>query len=199
MDSVRSAFILLGIMSFIVYVGVFLILSKKSETPSLSDNNAPSIMSLSLTSPAFKGGELIPPKYTCDGENISPELRIDNAPEGTRSFVLVMDDPDIPDAVKQSLNIEKFDHWAMYNIPATTTVIAEGAMGGDMGLNSQEEAKYTGACPPDREHRYFFRLYALSDSLNFTKTPSLDELEQAAQGIMLEKATLMGRYERKTF
>lgn len=187
---------LLGIMTFIVFVGGFILLDKKVVTPSLHNTNLNISMSLTLTSPAFREGESIPSKYTCDGENISPEFTIENVPEGTESFVLVMDDPDIPDTVKQARGIEKFDHWAVYNIPPTTMTIGEGAIVGEMGLNSKGTTTYTGSCPPDREHRYFFRLYALSGTLNFIKTPTLDELETAAQSMMLEKATLMGKYER---
>ena len=194
----RYAFILLGIMTCIVFVGAFIILSKKAEAPVLQEDNLAKTMSLTLTSPSFREGESIPSKYTCDGENISPELTIENAPEGTESFVLVMDDPDIPDTVKQARGIEKFDHWALYNIPKDTRTIYEGELIGALGLNSKGDALYTGSCPPDREHRYFFRLYALSGTLNFIKTPTLDELEMAAQGMMLEKAALMGRYERVT-
>ena len=187
---------LLGIMTWIVFVGAFIVLNKKAEAPVLLDDKLTNTMSLTLTSPAFREGESIPSKYTCDGENISPELKIENVPEGTKSLVLVMDDPDIPDSVKKARGIEKFDHWALYNIPPETRIIPENEVVGTAGLNSRGEAMYTGACPPDREHRYFFRLYALSDTLNFIKAPTLDELEIAAQGIMLEKATLMGRYER---
>lgn len=187
---------LLGIMTFIVFVGAFILLDKKVVTPSLHNTNLNISMSLTLTSPAFREGESIPSKYTCDGENISPEFTIQNIPEGTESFVLVMDDPDIPDTVKQARGIEKFDHWALYNIPKDTRTLHEGELVGTLGLNSKGDALYTGSCPPDREHRYFFRLYALSGTLNFIKTPTLDELETAAQSMMLEKATLMGKYER---
>ncbi len=192
----KQAFLLLGIMTVIVYAGAYIAFSRKAEAPVLQDTNSSIAMSLSLTSPAFEEGGLIPSRYTCDGENISPGLTIENVPTGTKSLVLVMDDPDIPDTVKQARGIEKFDHWAVYNIPADTSEIAEGATVGELGLNSRGDLSYVGSCPPDREHRYFFRLYALSGMLTFAEAPSLDELELAAQGILLEKATLMGRYKR---
>lgn len=153
-------------------------------------------MSLILTSPAFEPGGLIPEKYTCDAENISPELRIENAPAGTESFVLVMDDPDIPQSVKESRGIEKFDHWAIYNIPGDTTRIPENMATGTAGLNGAGAPGYTGPCPPDGEHRYIFRLYALSGTLNFVAAPTLDELEAAAKSMMIESAELVGRYDR---
>lgn len=107
-----------------------------------------------------------------------------------------MDDPDIPDSVKEARGIEKFDHWALYNIPPETMLIPEGVSVGTQGMTSRGGGAYVGPCPPDREHRYFFRLYALSGTLNFVKIPTLDEIEIAAQGMEIGRATLMGRYER---
>ncbi|MCB9810826.1 MAG: YbhB/YbcL family Raf kinase inhibitor-like protein [Candidatus Nomurabacteria bacterium] len=153
-------------------------------------------MALTLTSPAFADGGSIPARYTCDGENVNPELHISGVPEGTKSLVLVMDDPDIPDSVKESRGIEKFDHWVLYNIPPDTTVIKEGEMVGSEGLSSRGEVGYVGSCPPDREHRYFFRLYALPDIVNFIKVPTLDEVEVIAKESAIESAVLMGKYER---
>lgn len=153
-------------------------------------------MLLSLTSPVLSEGGSIPSKYTCDAENISPELHIDNIPEGTKSLVLVMDDPDIPESVKQERGIEKFNHWTLYNIPADTRILKEGESIGLAGMNGRGEAKYTGPCPPDREHRYIFRLYAVSGTLNFLQAPTLDEVETAARGMMIGSSTLMGRYNR---
>ncbi len=193
----RQAFALLGVMTLLISVGAFFALSKKAEAPIVNqDTDRELPMSLTLTSPAFVEGGMIPSEYTCDGENTSPELHIANVPEGTKSLVLVMDDPDIPDSVKQAKGIEVFDHWVLYNIPSSKTVIPKGGLVGDVGLNSKGEAGYTGSCPPDREHRYFFRLYALSGTLNFIKAPTLKNVEEAAKGMMLETTTLMGRYER---
>lgn len=184
-------------MTLLISVGAFFALSKKAEAPIVNqDTNRVLPMSLTLTSPAFAEGGKIPSEYTCDGENTSPELHIANIPEGTKSLALVMDDPDIPDSVKQARGIEVFDHWVLYNIPPNTSVIPKGDLVGTMGLNSRGEARYAGACPPDREHRYFFRLYALSGTLNFIKAPTLKDVEEAAKGMMIEKTTLMGRYER---
>ncbi|MEZ4104176.1 MAG: YbhB/YbcL family Raf kinase inhibitor-like protein [Candidatus Paceibacterota bacterium] len=160
------------------------------------DINENTLMSLALTSPAFVDGQNIPSKYTCDGENINPELHISGIPEGTVSLVLVMDDPDIPDSVKESRGIEKFDHWVIYNMPPDTTVIKEGEKVGNEGLSSRGETGYVGSCPPDREHRYFFRLYALPNTLNFIKTPTLDEVETVAKESAIESTILMGRYQR---
>ncbi len=192
----RQAFALLGLMTLIVSVGAFIAFNRAEAPSSLLEDVTPNSMALSITSPAFEEGGLIPARFTCDAENISPEIDIAGIPEGTVSFALVMDDPDIPDMVKQARGIEKFDHWAVYNIPADTTVLPEGKSLGTGAVNSTGKTSYTGPCPPDREHRYFFRLYALSGTLNFLQAPTLGELETAARGMMIESATLMGRYER---
>lgn len=198
-----KAYGLLGVLMLVVLAGA-LFAFKRAEAPTengmLPDNTSMS-MSLSLTSPAFDNNGSIPSKYTCDGANVSPELRIDGVPDGADSLVLVMDDPDIPDSVKESRGIEKFDHWAMYSIPADTAVIPEGTSIGAEGVNGAGNTGYTGPCPPPEyeptEHRYIFRLYAISGTLNFIKAPTLDELETAAKGMALDSATLIGRYERQ--
>lgn len=192
----RQAFALLGLMTLIVFVGAFFVFKEAGAPSDLVIIPPEKPMSLSLTSPAFKDGEKIPSQFTCDGDNVNPELHISGIPEGTKSLILVMDDPDIPDSVKQARGIEKFDHWAVYNIPADTAVIKEGEILGTGALTSVGKTDYTGPCPPDREHRYFFRLYAVSGTLNFIKAPTLDEVEIAAQGMSLGSTTLMGRYER---
>jgi Raf kinase inhibitor-like YbhB/YbcL family protein len=196
----RWAFLLLGVISFFTILGLYLAFGgSKTETPPISNQtDSTSTMSLTISSPAFVHEGQIPSKYTCDGENISPEIHISGVPEGTQSLVLVMDDPDIPDSVKQARGIEKFDHWTLYGIPPETTVLPEGALVGNLGLTSRGEAKYGGPCPPDREHRYFFRLYALTGTLNFFTVPTQRDVEGAAKGMMIEGATLMGRYNRPT-
>jgi hypothetical protein len=196
----RQAFTMLGVLTMLMVVGVYLAFHNKVEAPTsdaLINEESTGIQTmLSLSSPVFAPNGTIPPEYTCDGENVSLELRIEGVPVGTESFVLVMDDPDIPDSVKQARGIEKFDHWAVYNIPSETTVIPRGGGIGTDAQNSTGGVGYRGPCPPDREHRYIFRLYALTGTLNFIKAPTLDEIEAAAQGMMLEKAELIGRYNR---
>ncbi len=193
----RQASLMLGILTLLMFVGGYLAFHKKAEAPVIPEVITPQAMSFSLTSPVFTDGGLIPEKFTCDADNVSPELRIQGVPEGTESLILVMDDPDIPESVKTARGIEKFNHWALYNIPKDTTVLPEGASIGTAGLNGRGDTAYTGPCPPDREHRYFFRLYAVTGTLNFIKAPTLDEIETAGQGMMLASTTLMGRYVRK--
>jgi Raf kinase inhibitor-like YbhB/YbcL family protein len=147
---------------------------------------------LTLRSPAFGEGTQIPVPYTCDGENRSPALTWDGAPEGTQSFALIMDDPDAPG--------QTFTHWLLFDLPADTHSLAEGASGdGIAGQNSFGDAAYGGPCPPpgDGAHRYFFTLAALdTPTLNLTEGASREEIEAAIEGHILASGQWMGRYER---
>lgn len=150
-----------------------------------------------IYSAAFEEAARIPAKYTCDADNVSPPLSIRNLPEGTKSMALIMDDPDIPESVKKARGIEVFDHWVVYNIPRSVVEIEEGKTPGTDGNNSAGTSGYRGPCPPDREHRYFFKLYALDTTLNFIKAPTRKELEDAISPHVLGSAKLMGVYERE--
>lgn len=194
----RHAFTLLGIMTLIVSVGAFFAFKQKVEAPITTEDTTPSPMSLTLSSPVFVHEGKIPSKYTCDAENISPELHIGNVPEGTQSLVLVMDDPDVP---KERRPSGVFDHWVVYNISPETTVFPEGGFSGTAGANGRGEEKYTGPCPPPEfqpsEHRYFFKLFATDlPTLAFAHAPTKDEVLTAIEGHILEQTELMGRYER---
>ena len=143
-----------------------------------------------LTSTAFAEGASIPPKYTCDGQDTIPPLRFEDIPKGAAALALVMDDPDAPGGT--------WDHWVIWNIPPATTEIREGtAPQGVFGKNSWGRINWGGPCPPDREHRYFFRLYALDGMLDLPQGSSKGELEKAMRGHILGEARLMGRYDRK--
>lgn len=149
-----------------------------------------------LTSSVFENGGKIPPKYTCDAENISPPLSISDVPDGTKSLALIMDDPDVPKSVREE---QMWDHWIVFNIPSDLREIKEGEepSGGVHGLGTNENEKYFGPCPPDREHRYFMKLYALDAELNLPPRSSKQEVEKAMEGHVLEKTELMGRYEKR--
>ncbi|MFH1376629.1 MAG: YbhB/YbcL family Raf kinase inhibitor-like protein [Candidatus Woesearchaeota archaeon] len=153
---------------------------------------------MKLTSTAFKDNEDIPSKYTCDGENINPELKIENVPKNAESLVLIMDDPDIPDFVKEKFGIDVYDHWVVFNISPTTYLIGEDTEpSGIDGKNSSGKIGYTGPCPPDREHRYFFKLYALDIKLNLPEGSIKKEIEIAMKNHIIEKTELIGKYKRK--
>ena len=152
---------------------------------------------MKLTSSAFAEGEKIPSKYTCDGANLNPALSFSDVPAKAKSLVLIMDDPDIPDFVKQKFGIKVWDHWVVFNIFLGTKEIAEGKNPpGILGRNTGGKNAYGGPCPPDREHRYFFKLYALDTELSLPEGSSKAEVEKAMAGHILAEAKLMGRYER---
>ena len=155
-------------------------------------------MALTLTSAAFADGGTIPAKYTCDGDpKLSPPLSFGGVPEGAKSLVLIMDDPDVPKALRPD---GVFDHWVLFNIPADTTTIAEDAVVGTPGSNSRGEARYTGPCPPPqyepREHRYIFKLYALRAPLALSTGATKREVLDALAPLVIEEAELTGHYAR---
>ena len=151
---------------------------------------------LQLTSSAFQPESNIPAQFTCDGRNISPELSWSAAPVGTKSFALVMHDPDAP--------IEGgYTHWIVYKIPAAAHHLAENVPNQDrlpdgamQGKNDAGKYGYTGPCPPSGTHRYYFRLYALDIDLDPKAASSKASLEKAIHGHVLATGELLGRYKR---
>jgi Raf kinase inhibitor-like YbhB/YbcL family protein len=153
---------------------------------------------MQLSSAAFQQGNNIPQQYTCDGENTSPELSWRDAPAHTKSFALIMHDPDAPRA-------GGFTHWVLYNIAAGVAALEpkvppqERVPGiGVQGKNDAGKIGYMGPCPPSGTHRYFVRLYALDAELNLKPGASKQELETAIRGHVLEEAELMGTYARSS-
>ena len=151
-----------------------------------------SVSALELSSPAFKHNEKIPAKYTCDGPGINPPLVFGAVPPGARQLILIMQDFDVPKSVKAD---GEFDHWLVWDISPDSKGIGEG-QGAKMGINGTGKPGYLGPCPPDREHRYFFRLYALDASLAGQTFKNRAELEQAARGHRINQVELIGRYEK---
>lgn len=151
---------------------------------------------MSLQSSSFAQGQPIPQKYTCDGDDASPQLQWSNAPQGTKSFALITDDPDAPAGT--------WVHWVIFNIPADkhelTAGIAKTAApsAGEQGLNDFKKVGYGGPCPPPgTPHRYFFKLYALDTQLPAKQRATKKDVEAAMQGHALATAELMGTYQRK--
>lgn len=157
-------------------------------------------MALSLTSTAFQNGASIPSQFTCDAENVSPPLQISGVPEGAKSLVLIMDDPDIPQVFKQERSIDSFDHWTLFNIAPDTTEVAQSGSVGTAGANGAGKNQYTGPCPPREyepsEHRYFFKLYALDSLLSLGAGATKQEVLDAMEGHIIGEAELMGKYKR---
>jgi len=156
-------------------------------------------MGLTLTSSAFSPNDAIDPIHTCDGQDLSPPLQWQDAPEGTRSLVLIVDDPDAPDPAAPRMT---WVHWVLYNIPPETTGLAQGTAPDDVpdgcrhGLNDWDRIGYGGPCPPVGTHRYFHKLYALDTVLPDLGLPTKAALEAAMQGHVLAQAKLVGTYER---
>lgn len=157
-------------------------------------------MALSLTSPVFAQNGSIPKNYTCQGKDIAPALTWKGAPAGTKSFALIMDDPDAPDPAAPK---RVYVHWVLYNIPATATGLPEAVIASTLprgtlqGKNDWGRTGYGGPCPPIGRHRYFHKLYALDAMLPDLKQPTKAELEKAMEGHVLEKVELMGTYQKE--
>jgi Raf kinase inhibitor-like YbhB/YbcL family protein len=155
---------------------------------------------MELTSQSFENQKSIAKKFTCDGEDISPGLGWSGAPEGTKSFGLIVDDPDAPDPANPRMT---WVHWVLYNIPATVSSLPEGVKDKDLpegtlqGLNDWKKTGYGGPCPPIGTHRYFHKLYALDIVLPDLKSPTKAKLEKAMEGHIIAKAELIGLYQRK--
>lgn len=145
---------------------------------------------LSITSSAFLSNETIPARYTCDGEDINPPLSFGGIPEKAKSLALIVDDPDAP--------VGNWNHWIFWNVNPEITEITEDSIpsGAVLGTNSFGRLTYGGPCPPPGTHRYFFKLYALDSRLDLSEGSKKDDLEKATEGHILEKAELMGKYER---
>jgi hypothetical protein len=158
------------------------------------------LMALVITSPAFANGGSIPARYTCDGADISPELRWEGEPPETRGFALIVDDPDAPDPGAPKMT---WVHWVVYNIPADVHMLPEDAAKHGLppvakqGLNDWKRVGYGGPCPPIGTHRYFFKLYALDAVLPDLGHPTKAQLLNAMKGHMLEEAQLIGTYKKR--
>ncbi|MBI2295403.1 MAG: YbhB/YbcL family Raf kinase inhibitor-like protein [Betaproteobacteria bacterium] len=156
-------------------------------------------MGLTLTSSAFAHNGPIPRRFTCQGEDVSVPLAWSGAPAGTKSFVLIVDDPDAPDPKAPRMT---WVHWVLYNLPATASALKEGIQANELpagtrqGLNDWKRAGYGGPCPPIGRHRYFHKLYALDTVLTDLEQPTKADLEQAMKGHVLEKAELIGTYQK---
>ena len=153
-------------------------------------------MPFELACSAFKEGELIPKKHTCEGDDLSPPLRWNHPPAGTRSFALIADDPDAPGRT--------WVHWVLYNIPLDLCGLAEGIPtqetlpnGAQQGLNDSREIGYGGPCPPPgKPHRDYFKLYALDCELALKSRATKAQVVEAMRGHVLAEAQLMGRFGR---
>jgi Raf kinase inhibitor-like YbhB/YbcL family protein len=152
-------------------------------------------MAIEVTSTAFSEGEMIPLRYSCDGEDVSPPLAWSGVPAAAQSLALICDDPDAP--------VGTWIHWVLYNIPADASSLPEAVpadpalqSGAINGKNSWGRLGYGGPCPPGGTHRYFFTLYALDSQLSLESGATEAQLQQAMEGHILAEGQLMGRYQR---
>ena len=157
-------------------------------------------MPLILLSPVFAQNGSMHMKYTCEGDDISPPLTWSGAPRDTKSFALIVDDPDAPDPAKPQ---RVYVHWVVYNIPAGTTRLDEniantGLPGGAKhGTNDWGKQTYGGPCPPIGRHRYFFKLYALDTTLDGLKNPTKAQIEKAMEEHLVDYAELVATYQKR--
>ena len=153
---------------------------------------------MKLKSLAFRDNGELPKLYTCDSSSrINPPLSISEVPLHTKSFVLILEDPDIPQVSKQNLNIQAWDHWILFNISHDIREIEENTIPiGVAGKNTNGNTQYAPPCPPYGIHRYIFKLYALDTTLSLPEGSIKDEILDAMQGHILDEAELIGRYQR---
>jgi Raf kinase inhibitor-like YbhB/YbcL family protein len=174
--------------------GFWFYLSQRSPEPSLELPKQKELSEqkiMKLTSPAFGNNQLIPAKYTCDGQDINPPLQISEIPEGAKSLVLIVDDPDAP--------MGTWDHWIVWNIDPSISLIEENTVpkGAIEGLNDFGKTSYGGPCPPSGTHHYYFKLYALDRTLELDSSVKKKEVEKAMAGAILDQVELIGLYQRE--
>ena len=152
-------------------------------------------MAMTIASPAFRAGEMIPAEFSCDGPNVSPPLVFENIPAEAKSLAVIVDDPDAPAGT--------WVHWVAYNIPAGTKELAKNippqkelSNGTRQGTNDFCRIGYGGPCPPGGTHRYFFKLYALDIVPNLAAGATKAQLLDAMKGHILDQAELMAKYRR---
>jgi len=160
-----------------------------------SENSGGTAMEIKITSSAFKDGDMIPKRYTCDGENTSPPIAWSGLPEGTKSVAIITDDPDAPVGI--------WVHWVIFNIPPDIKGLPEAVpdgktldSGARQGINDSRKIGYVGPCPPGGTHRYYFKIYALDKDLDLAAGATKKELLKAMEGHILGEGQLMGRYKR---
>ncbi|MBK6334992.1 MAG: YbhB/YbcL family Raf kinase inhibitor-like protein [Betaproteobacteria bacterium] len=157
-------------------------------------------MTFKLSSQAFSHQGSIPRRYTCEGDDVAPDLSWSDVPPGTKTLALIVDDPDAPDPAAPKLT---WVHWVLYNLPPSATGLAAASSAGDLpsgtqeGLNDWKRTGYGGPCPPIGRHRYFHKLYALDRTLPDLGKPTKAQLEKAMAGHVLAMVELIGTYQKE--
>ena len=180
--------ILVVVIVTILVIGGGIYILQQPITPAITPEETRVLVNeLKITSPAFENNTFIPKKYTCDGDNINPPLRIEALPDEAKSIVLIIDDPDAP--------IGTWNHWIVWNIPPMEE-IAENSVPGVEGMNDFQRHSYGGPCPPSGTHRYLFKVYALKEKLNLDTSSQKSHVEKAMEGKIVAKGELIGLYSR---
>ena len=191
--------VILFIIVIVIIIGSFVIAMSNPRDSVRIDENANidditinqdiNMDTLKLTSSVFEHNGKIPSRYTCDGDGVNLKLEINGVDESAKSLVLIMDDPDAPSGT--------WDHWVKFNIATTTTKIDEATEpDGIAGVGTSDNKDYLGPCPPDKEHRYFFKLFSLSTMLELEEGATKKQVESAMEGHILQQTELIGLYER---
>ena len=170
-------------------------MATRDDLLDLDDNKSEAPMKISVTSSAFKEGEMIPGKYTCDGDDMSPSIDWSGIPTEAKSVAMISDDPDAPRGT--------WVHWVIYNIPPQAKGLPENVPskeslenGAIQGINDSHKTGYGGPCPPSGVHRYYFKVYALDTKLSLKPGITKKTLEDTMKGHILSEGQLMGRYKR---
>lgn len=184
------------VISGLAFIGLAIFLAFRTMPPTPATETGETRMAMAIASQAFRNGERIPARYTCDGEDISPPLSWSGAPKETKTYALIMDDPDAPGGV--------FTHWVIFNMPASETSLLEDvpksrtlASGAVQGRNDFGRNGYGGPCPPSGTHRYRFHLYALDTQLDLSPTATKHDVLRAIKGHVLAEGELTGLYSRR--
>jgi Raf kinase inhibitor-like YbhB/YbcL family protein len=147
---------------------------------------------LKISSPAFADKGQMAAKYSCDGEGVNPPLTFSNVPPRTQSLALIVEDPDIPEQFKAQVAGGVFDHWLLWDIAPDSKGFAEGAE--KRGINAAGQPGFFPACPPDKTHRYFFKLFALDKKLTGIDIKNKADLQRAMAGHIVQQAEMIGMY-----
>lgn len=179
----KRVIIIITTITIILIISLFLIFNSRGNSGGIIV-----VGKLELTSNAFENNGLIPSKYTCDGEDINPSLKIGKVPFGTKSLVLIVDDPDAPGGT--------WTHWVVINIDPKIKEIGENSIPGTELMNSFQRTSYSGPCPPSGEHRYIFKVFALDTNLEADSNADKKAVENAIQGHVLAQSELIGLYKK---
>ena len=178
------------ILIFLFILGEIFLLGTDNTLKNSASQQPVTSNRMFLKSSAFSHNGNIPSKYTCDGEDLSPPLSIKNPPKDTKSFVLIVHDPDAP--------AKDWLHWTLWNIAPEIREISENTVpqGALQGMTDFGRSGWGGPCPPSGTHRYFFELYALDTMLDIARDSNRKTMEDALASHVIEKAELMAHYKR---